>query len=108
MNSSFSEETDNWDIELPTGFATTRSEYFVQSQLSDSLIYTPSEGSIDSELQLLLQPTITLDLDFLEMDRQLEQHNGEEEEVRKQQNNNSNNDNGKGENPQQDLALVLG
>ena len=67
MSSSFSEETDNWDIELPTGFATTRSEYFVQSQLSDSIIYTPSEGSIDSELHLLLQPSTTLDLDIFEM-----------------------------------------
>src|SRR5271154_3727556 len=92
MNTPFSENTDNWEIEIPSDFATTCSNFTPPSYSSASPIPSISEESQNSQPNSLIQPFTIWNINLIGMgDYNRRNNRNVEDEGEEQQHNEDNN-----------------
>ena len=92
MNTSFSEDIDNWEIEIPSDFATTCSNFTPPSYSSASPIPSISEESQNSQPNLPIQPFTIRNTNLIKMrDYSRRNNRNVEDEGEEQQHNKDNN-----------------
>jgi hypothetical protein len=113
MNTHYSEIIDNWEIEIPFDFATTRSNITPPSYSSTSSIPSISEETLDqsnSPIQFIISDINLTEMGDNRRNNRRNNRNTEDENLQynfEQPNDNEEGDNNRERNPEQEMTAVL-